>query len=184
MVLGAFGLVLALSIADETVLRAGKDVPAPQRVDHRAAAYPELAGRTFPRLVGIVALELGLSEQGRVVEIKILRGTPILDAEAVEAAKKWTYTPTLVDGVPRRVALVEVVEMFPDDGSRSDYFLDMLKNRKEAPAYRLLALERLGSATGKKQQKLQSILSRLSKEDPDERIRAAAAQALGQPGEP
>jgi hypothetical protein len=73
--------------------------------------------------------------------------------------------------------------MFPDESSRSDYFLSMLKSRKEPSAYRLLALDRLKSATGKKLEKLQSTLSKLSKEDPDENIRTAAAKALAQPGE-
>ena len=177
MTLGSCALALAL-IADGGFLRAGKDVPVPQQVEHVAPEYPEIARQAVPFVLGIVVLDVGTNELGAVVDIKVMRGAPILAREAVEAAKKWTYAPTVIDGAPKRVAIAEIVEFFPDDSARADYFLDMLKSRKEPPAYRLLALERLKSATGKKLEKLQSLLGKLSKDDGDERVRVAAQNFL------
>jgi len=177
MTMGFFVLAVAL-IADGAFLRAGKDVPVPQKVEHVAPEYPEVARQVVPFVVGIVVLDVGTNEQGKVVDIKVVRGAPILAGAAVEAAKKWTYAPTITEGVARRVAMAEVVELFPDEGSRADYFLDMLKSRKEPPAYRLLALDRLKSATGKKQEKLQALLVKLSKDEADESVRAAAQKVL------
>jgi protein TonB len=41
--------------------------------------------------------------------VKVLRGVPALDEAALEAVKQWTYTPTLVDGVPVGVVLTVTV---------------------------------------------------------------------------
>lgn len=177
MSMNLVAMALAL-IADGPFLRSGKDVPVPQRVEHVAPDYPEIARQVVPFVVGIVVLDVGTNEEGKVVDIKVVRGLPILAGPAVEAAKKWTYAPTLVEGVAKRVAIAEVVELFPDEGLRAEYFLDMLKSRKEPPAYRLLALDRLKSATGKKQEKFQALLVKLSTDEADQSVRAAAQQVL------
>jgi hypothetical protein len=177
----AIGLTVAVLISDDAVLRAGTDVPSPKEIAHAPAVYPEVARNYLPMPRAIIVLDLGLDKEGKVVDIKVLRGIPLLDQLAIWAAKKWTYGPTLVDGIPRRVAVTEVVEMFPDERSRWDYFLELLKNQKEAAPYRLLALERLAGTTGKQLEKLQSTLSKLSKDEPNEMVRAAATQALAQP---
>lgn len=178
--LESIGLALALAFAEDSLLRAGKDVPIPQKISQSAAEYPGIAREIVPMPVGIVVLDVGVNETGKVTDIKVVRGTPILDMQAIEAVKKWTYAPTRVDGMPRRVAVVEVVEMFPDENSRWDFFLGMLKDRKESSAYRVLALDRIKNATGKRLEKLQSTLLKLSKEEPDESVRTTVTQALAQ----
>jgi protein TonB len=58
---------------------------------------------------GIVILECTISPQGRVTDVKILRGIPLLDAAAVEAVKQWVYSPTLLNGVPVPVIMTVTV---------------------------------------------------------------------------
>ena len=42
---------------------------------------------------GVVILECTISPQGKVTDVKVLRGIPLLDAAAIEAVKQWVYTP-------------------------------------------------------------------------------------------
>ena len=79
-------------------LRAGLDVREPRRVKSVAPAYPTLAVQT--RVQGIVVLECEIDARGRVENVKVLHGNPLLNDAAVEAVRQWVYTPTLLNGVP------------------------------------------------------------------------------------
>ena len=59
---------------------------------HRAAGPSP--GRRDPRSARSTA-------DGRIEQVTVLRGLPLLDAAAVDAVKQWVYTPTLVNGVSR-----------------------------------------------------------------------------------
>jgi protein TonB len=50
-----------------------------------------------------------ITPQGRVESVKVLRGIPMLDQAAVDAVRQWTYTPTLVGGVPVSVLMTVTV---------------------------------------------------------------------------
>jgi protein TonB len=54
---------------------------------------------------GVVILECTIGSDGRITDVKVLRGIPLLDAAAVDAVKQWVYEPTLVNGVPARVIM-------------------------------------------------------------------------------
>jgi protein TonB len=60
--------------------------------------YPELARRA--RVSGVVILEVTVDEEGNVADIRVLRGHPLLDEEAVRAVRQWKYSPTLLNGEP------------------------------------------------------------------------------------
>jgi protein TonB len=47
---------------------------------------------------GTVILELTLGTTGRVQDARVLRSIPMLDQAAVDAAKQWEYTPTVLNG--------------------------------------------------------------------------------------
>ena len=66
--------------------------------------------------------------------------------------------------------------MFPSEGAMPGYFASMLNDKKEAQAYRLLAIQRLSAMRAH----ANSVVKALTKatQDPDERIRGAATQAL------
>jgi protein TonB len=86
----------------------GGDVREPRKVRHVAPVYPPLA--VAARVQGRVTLECVIAEDGRVTEVSLLRGHPLLDAAAAEAVRHWRYTPTLLNGVPVSVVLRVVVE--------------------------------------------------------------------------
>jgi TonB family protein len=170
-------MAVLVSLGADDALRAGRDAPVPERLHHVPPEYPVTRG-AFPSIMGIVALDVTLNEEGRPVDIRVLRGTPPLDRAAIEAVRQWRYKPTVVAGTSRQVVVLEVLDMFPDEGSKRGYFADMLKDKKEVPAYRLLAIERL-KVLGAHDKAVLKALQKAST-DPDEAIRNAAAEALGQ----
>lgn len=90
-------------------LRVGADVREPRKVRTVAPVYPDLAVKA--RIQGAVVLECQIDVRGRVVEVKVLRGNPLLIDPAVEAVRQWVYTPTLLNGVPVPV-LMDVTVTF------------------------------------------------------------------------
>jgi protein TonB len=88
-------------------LRVGTDVREPRKVSAVAPVYPELAVKA--RVEGQVVLECGIDVRGRVVEVKVLNGSPLLTEAAVEAVRRWVYTPTLLNGVPVPVLMAVTV---------------------------------------------------------------------------
>jgi periplasmic protein TonB len=61
------------------------------------------------KLQGIVVIEATVNERGRVVNASVLQGAPMLTEAALEAVKKWVYTPTLVNGVPTPIIMTVTV---------------------------------------------------------------------------
>jgi protein TonB len=163
-------------VADEKFVRVGGRVPMPARVHYVEPVYPPIAGQAVPRVMGIIILEVGLSEDGRPIDIKVLYGLPLLDEAAIEAVKQWRYQPTVIDGNAARVSFREVVDMFPDAKARVKYFADVVQNKKEQKTLRIISAERLRT-TGERSK---SILEALRKAaaDPDSDISSAAARAL------
>ncbi|HEY2943797.1 MAG TPA: TonB family protein [Vicinamibacteria bacterium] len=88
-------------------VRVGGQIKAPRKVRDQAPAYPDVAKQA--RVEGVVVLEAVISPQGRVTEVKVLRGSPLLDDAAVSAVKNWAYTPTLLNGVPVPVVMTVTV---------------------------------------------------------------------------
>jgi protein TonB len=88
-------------------VRVGGDVREPRKVLDVAPVYPPLAAKAH--VEGIVIIEATIDTRGRVVGATVLRGVPVLDEAALEAVRKWVYTPTLVDGVPTPIILTVTV---------------------------------------------------------------------------
>jgi protein TonB len=84
-------------------VRVGGNVREPRRIVSVAPVYPVLAAQA--RLYGTVVLEALIDERGRVTTVKPLTGLPMLTEAAVEAVKKWVYTPTLLNGVPTPIVM-------------------------------------------------------------------------------
>jgi protein TonB len=79
-------------------VRVGGAIKVPKKLRHVDPVYPRLAA--VARVQGIVILECLLSPEGRVADVKVLQGVPLLDEAAVQAVKQWVFTPTLFNGVP------------------------------------------------------------------------------------
>lgn len=89
-------------------VRPGGRIQRPVKIQHVSPEYPELAQQA--RVEGVVILECTLSPQGRVTDVHVLRGIPLLDDAAVEAVRQWVYTPTLLNDVPVPVILTVTVD--------------------------------------------------------------------------
>lgn len=84
-------------------VRVGGVIREPRKLVHVAAEYPEIARRAH--VEGLVVIEAMIDERGRVIDARVLRSVPLLDAAALTAVKEWRYTPTLLNGVPVRVLM-------------------------------------------------------------------------------
>lgn len=88
-------------------VRVGGDIREPRKVVDVAPVYPELAKKAGVQ--GTVIIEAVIDARGRVVNAIVLKGLPMLDEAALEAVRKWVYTPTLLDGVPTPVIMTVTV---------------------------------------------------------------------------
>jgi protein TonB len=88
-------------------VRVGGQIKEPKKLKNVAPAYPDIAKQA--RVQGVVILECTISPQGKVTDVKVLRGIPLLDAAAIEAVKQWVYSPTLLNGVPVPVIMTVTV---------------------------------------------------------------------------
>jgi len=53
----------------------------------------------------VVVLECVVDPRGRVADVQVMKGLPLLDDAAIEAVRQWVYTPTLINGVPTSVIM-------------------------------------------------------------------------------
>ncbi|HSD66815.1 MAG TPA: energy transducer TonB [Vicinamibacteria bacterium] len=88
-------------------VRVGGNVHEPRRVLYVAPVYPDLAMKAGVQ--GIVIIEATVDARGRVANATVLRSVPVLDEAALEAVRKWVYTPTLLNGVPTPVIMTVTV---------------------------------------------------------------------------
>ena len=88
-------------------VRVGGQIKEPKKLKNVPPAYPDIAKQA--RVQGVVILECTISPQGRVTDVKVLRGIPLLDEAAKEAVRQWVYTPTLLNGVPVPVIMTVTV---------------------------------------------------------------------------
>ena len=88
-------------------VRVGGTIKEPRKLKNVQPSYPDIAKQA--RVQGVVILECTIDPDGRVGEVKVLRGIPLLDAAAVEAVRQWVYTPTLLHGVPVPVIMTVTV---------------------------------------------------------------------------
>jgi protein TonB len=88
-------------------VRVGGSIREPRRVSAVPPVYPDIAAKA--RLTGVVVIEATINERGRVESVNLVQGAPLFSDAALEAVKKWVYTPTLVNGVPTPVIMTVTV---------------------------------------------------------------------------
>jgi protein TonB len=80
-------------------LRVGGDVKAPVVVDRAEPQYTESARKA--RVAGIVVVEAIIGKDGRVQDVKVVKGLPMgLSAEAEAAVRRWRFKPGSLNGQP------------------------------------------------------------------------------------
>ena len=89
-------------------VRVGGQIKEPKKLKNVPPTYPDIAKQA--RVQGVVILECTISPQGKVTDVKVLRGIPLLDQAAIDAVKQWVYTPTLLNGVPVPVIMTVTVQ--------------------------------------------------------------------------
>jgi TonB family protein len=93
--------------AEVRAMRAAGRVVEPRKLHDVPPVYPEAAKQA--RVQGVVILECTISNEGRVTDVRVLRGVPLLDVAAVDAVKQWSYTPARLDGKPVPVIMTVTV---------------------------------------------------------------------------
>jgi TonB family protein len=58
---------------------------------------------------GAVIMEIVVGRDGRVLDIKVISGAPVLTAAALDAVRRWCYTPTKLNGQPVEVVATVTV---------------------------------------------------------------------------
>ena len=69
--------------------------------------YPPLAKQAH--ISGTVEIEAVIAVDGRLREIHVKSGPPLLVKAAMDAVKQWVYEPTTLNGVPVEVVGVILV---------------------------------------------------------------------------
>jgi len=101
------GLPDAPAPPPQRAIRVGGQIKPPRKLKDTQPIYPDIAKQA--RVQGVVILECTISPQGKVTDVKILRGIPLLNQSATKAVKQWVYTPTLLNGVPVPVIMTVTV---------------------------------------------------------------------------
>jgi TonB family protein len=86
----------------------GGDVRPPTKVRHVNPVYPGIARAAG--IQGEVVLQCVIDAEGRVTDIRVVRGHPLLDAAAVAAVEQWVYEPTRLNGRAVAVLMIVTVE--------------------------------------------------------------------------
>jgi TonB family protein len=73
-------------------------------LDHPKPSYPPIARAAH--IQGDVQIAVLIDSGGKVSEENFLSGPPMLQQAALEAVKKWTFTPFATDGTAHEVVTV------------------------------------------------------------------------------
>jgi periplasmic protein TonB len=84
-----------------TQIRRGGEVQASLLTFRPEPAYPPLARQA--RISGTVRMSAVIATDGKISSLRVLSGHPLLVNAAVDAVKRWVYSPTLLNGVPVEV---------------------------------------------------------------------------------
>jgi periplasmic protein TonB len=85
-----------------TRIQVGGQVQAAMIVNQVRPVYPRLAASA--RIGGVVRLKAVISKDGRIEDLKLISGHPLLVQAAMDAVRQWTYKPTVLNGNPVEVA--------------------------------------------------------------------------------
>jgi TonB family protein len=92
-------------------VRAGGNIPLPVRTVFVEPVYPDDARQAG--IDGMVILEALIGEDGKVMDARIMRSIPALDAAALAAVRQWAFAPTVINGVPQKVVMSVTVSFPP-----------------------------------------------------------------------
>ena len=82
-------------------IRVGGNVQSAKLVAQPKPAYPPLAKQA--RIQGVVRFNAVIGRDGRIANLTLASGHPLLVPAATEAVRRWVYQPTLLNGEPVEV---------------------------------------------------------------------------------
>lgn len=83
-------------------IRVGGAVQQARMLRRVNPSYPPLAKSA--RIQGTVQLSAVIGKDGRIQELNVISGHPMLIQSAMQAVQQWQYKPTLLNGTPVEVA--------------------------------------------------------------------------------
>ena len=90
-----------------TAVRVGANLQPPRKIKDVKPVYP--AGVLPSRTQGSVVIDVTIGPDGKVTNVKVIHSVPALDQAAIDAARQWEYTPSMVNGVAVAVIMTVVV---------------------------------------------------------------------------
>jgi len=84
-----------------TRVKQGGNVTAASILNQTRPVYPALARQA--RIQGNVVLHAIIDKDGKVAQLEVISGHPLLVQSALDAVKQWRYKPTLLNGDPVEV---------------------------------------------------------------------------------
>ncbi|HEV2520858.1 MAG TPA: TonB family protein [Candidatus Acidoferrales bacterium] len=82
-------------------IKQGGNVTAASIITQTRPVYPPLARQA--RIQGNVVLHAIIDKDGKVAQLEVISGHPLLVQSALDAVKQWRYKPTLLNGDPVEV---------------------------------------------------------------------------------
>lgn len=82
-------------------IKQGGNVTAASIITQTRPVYPPLARQA--RIQGNVVLHAIIDKDGKVAQLEVVSGHPLLVQSALDAVKQWRYKPTLLNGEPVEV---------------------------------------------------------------------------------
>lgn len=95
------GFVAGTSVASSAILQQGGTVTPPHVIKRVAPVYPKEAREKA--IEGTVELHAILAKDGTVKKLDVISGHSIFTQAAIDAAKQWQYSQTLLNGEPVEV---------------------------------------------------------------------------------
>ena len=85
-------------------LPVGGSIAVPQRLFQAQPVYPRIARDN--KIQGTVDVSVVIDAGGNVNQAKVVHSIPMLDSAALEAVRKWKFSPTIVDGTAVPVTMI------------------------------------------------------------------------------
>jgi TonB family protein len=86
--------IAAVTVLVITMSLAGESLPAQETrkvIANPTPTYPEVASRLH--LAGVVKVQVTIAADGKIKEVKVIGGHPVLVDAVQEALKNWKYAP-------------------------------------------------------------------------------------------
>ncbi len=90
--------------APKKPIRVGGRIKPPRQIAKTAPAYPVLARQA--RVQGEVVLDAVIDTEGKVINVSVVSGHPLLIEAAINCVRQWKYEPTYLNEEPIAVQLI------------------------------------------------------------------------------